>query len=171
MRDALLKQSNWQQVADMQRHAFFSRAASAQQSKRQMDDMLKALDFMCNLQPDKPQAPVSVLLSCMGIVCCHNLCDHACWMPAVAVSGVFIYNLQLKKGHNLLWVPFYYICWTPAMTASGALICKLHSDQPKASKGAKVQSESCQATQYIGKLVRHPSCAGRARGESDRGAL
>ncbi|DBA71627.1 hypothetical protein WJX79_009519 [Trebouxia sp. C0005] len=57
MRDALLKQGNWQQVADKQRQAFFSRAASAQQSKRQMDDMLKALDFMCNLQPDKPQAP------------------------------------------------------------------------------------------------------------------
>ena len=102
MRDALLKQGKWQQVADMQRHAFFSRAASAQQSKRQMDDMLKALDFMCNLQPDKPQAPVSVLLSCMGIVCCHNLCYHACWMPAVAVSGVFIYNLQLKRPQSLV---------------------------------------------------------------------
>ncbi len=86
MRDALLKQGNWQQVADKQRQAFFSQAASAQQSKRQMDDMLKALDFMCNLQPDKPQAPVSVLLSCMGNVYCHNLCYHAYWMPAVTVS-------------------------------------------------------------------------------------
>ena len=59
MRDALLKQSNWQQIADRQRQAFFSPAASAQQSKGQMDDMLRALDFMCNLQPDQPQAPVS----------------------------------------------------------------------------------------------------------------
>ena len=59
MRDALLKQGNWQQIADRQRQAFFSPAASAQQSKGQMDDMLRALDFMCNLQPDQPQAPVS----------------------------------------------------------------------------------------------------------------
>jgi len=59
LRDSLLKEGNWQQIADKQRKAFFSRAASAQQSKSQMDEMLKALDFMCNLQPDKPQAPVS----------------------------------------------------------------------------------------------------------------
>lgn len=63
MRDALLKQGNWQQIADRQRQAFFSPAASAQQSKGQMDDMLRALDFMCNLQPDQPQAPVSTLLT------------------------------------------------------------------------------------------------------------
>lgn len=60
LRDTLLKQGNWQQIADDQQHTFFSRASSTQQSKRQMDDMLKALDFMCNLQPDKPQAPVSL---------------------------------------------------------------------------------------------------------------
>lgn len=89
MRDALLKQGNWQQVADKQRKAFFSPAASAQQSKRQMDDMLKALDFMCNLQPDKPQAPVSLLLSCLLLDACYdNLCYHACWMPAVTVSVI-----------------------------------------------------------------------------------
>lgn len=74
MRDALLKQGNWQQVADKQRQAFFSRAASAQQSKRQMDDMLKALDFMCNLQPDKPQAPVSLLLINLLDACYDSLC-------------------------------------------------------------------------------------------------
>jgi hypothetical protein len=79
MRDALLKQGNWQQVADMQRKAFFSPAASAQQSKRQMDDMLKALDFMCNLQPDKPQAPVSRRLSYIWDACCNTFCAT---MPA-----------------------------------------------------------------------------------------
>ncbi len=104
MRDALLKQGNWQQVADMQRKAFFSPAASAQQSKRQMDDMLKALDFMCNLQPDKPQAPVSCLLSCMRNACCSSNCYHACWMFAVTVSGAFMCNLQLNKP------PVYDIC-------------------------------------------------------------
>jgi len=72
MRDALLKQGNWQQVADRQRQAFFSPAASAQQSKRQMDDMLKARDFMCNLQPDKPQAPVSLLLSYTRDASCNS---------------------------------------------------------------------------------------------------
>ena len=60
LRDALLKQGNWRQIADDQQHTFFSKASSAQQSKKQMDEMLKALDFMCNLQPDKPQAPVSL---------------------------------------------------------------------------------------------------------------
>ncbi len=35
------------------------------------------------------------------------------------------------------------------MTASGAFISKLHSAKPEASKGAKVQSESCQAAQYM----------------------
>lgn len=59
LRDALLKQGNWQQIANQQQGTFFSRASSTQQSKSQMDEMLKALDFMCNLQPDKPQAPVS----------------------------------------------------------------------------------------------------------------
>ena len=59
LRDALLKQGNWQQIAEIQQRTFFSRASSSQQSKSQMDEMLKALDFMCNLQPDKPQAPVS----------------------------------------------------------------------------------------------------------------
>ena len=97
MRDALLKQGNWQQVADKQRKAFFSPAASAQQSKRQMDDMLKALDFMCNLQPDKPQAPVSLLLPCLLDACCNSLCYHACWMLAVTASGAFMCNLQLDK--------------------------------------------------------------------------
>ena len=86
MRDALLKQGKWQQVADKQRQAFFSPAASAHQSKRQMDDMLKALDFMCNLQPDKPQAPVSLLLSCTLDACCNTLWYHACMMLAVRVS-------------------------------------------------------------------------------------
>ena len=75
MRDALLKQGNWQQIADKQRQAFFSPAASAQHSKGQMAEMLKALDFMCNLQPDQPQAPVSALLTLRVILyhICHGV--------------------------------------------------------------------------------------------------
>ena len=73
LRDALLKQGNWQQIADDQQHTFFSRASSTQQSKRQMDEMLKALDFMCNLQPDKHQAPVS---PCCFACLSHGTCNH-----------------------------------------------------------------------------------------------
>ena len=63
LRDALLKQGDWQQIAETQQRTFFSQASSTQQSRSQMDEMLKALDFMCNLQPDKPQAPVSPCFS------------------------------------------------------------------------------------------------------------
>ena len=61
IRTGLLKHGNWQQIANAQRKTFFGQAASAQQSKSQVDEMLKALDFMCNLQPDQTQAPVSLL--------------------------------------------------------------------------------------------------------------
>ena len=64
LREALLKQGNWQQIANKQRKGCFSKAASSQSSKSQMDEMLKALDFMCNLQPDKPQHPVSFARHC-----------------------------------------------------------------------------------------------------------
>ena len=69
LRDALLKQGNWQQIADNQQHTVFSRASSTQQSKSQMDEMLKALDFMCNLQPDYPQARVSLCLFAWMVPC------------------------------------------------------------------------------------------------------
>lgn len=70
LRDALLKQANWQQIAEQQRRTFFSRASSAKQSKGQMDEMLKALDFMCNLQPDKSQAPVGSCLVAFTVTTC-----------------------------------------------------------------------------------------------------
>lgn len=33
----------------------------------------------------------------MHDACCESVCYHACCVPAVTVSGVFIYNLQLNK--------------------------------------------------------------------------
>lgn len=78
IRTGLLKRSDWQQIADAQRQAFFGRAATSQQSKNQVDEMLKALDFMCNLQPDRPQHPVSF---CTHNYCCLPvtlLCRHDC---------------------------------------------------------------------------------------------
>ncbi|KAK9815647.1 hypothetical protein WJX72_007380 [[Myrmecia] bisecta] len=53
LRDALLRRNDWQQIADRQRGSVFGRGAAQLLSKRRMDEMLKAFDFMCEMQPNE----------------------------------------------------------------------------------------------------------------------